>query len=86
MRPAAGDIKIPDGEGGVLRPDKFWDLYAGREYEEEHGDPSGLEIPARYFELWEQPETTIVHADASDPDANEFRETFSLVNSIVDQP
>lgn len=76
----AGDTLI-----GGYRRDKWWDLYAGREYGFEKGKPGGLEVPTRYYELWETPETitTIMNPEEHDH-AKENRETFALVHSFFD--
>lgn len=67
------------------RRDKWWDLYAGREYNFERGRPQGLEVPTRYYELWETPDILAEIMDpAKTPTSRENRETFSLVHSFFD--
>jgi hypothetical protein len=71
--------------GGQYRRDKWWDLYAGKEYRFEKGDPAGVEVPTRYYELWETPDILASVMDpAQNPDAAAIRETFSLVHSFFD--
>ena len=57
----------------------------GREYAHELGKPTGAEIPASHFELWETPEKIMKHASLTkNPDAAAFRETFVLAHSLFD--
>jgi hypothetical protein len=70
-----------------FRRDKWWDLYAGREYPFEGGNAGGLEVPTRYYELWETPDIlTAILDPAQTPDAAAIRETFNLVHSFFDTP
>ena len=81
-----GDIEEPDGKGGCFRSDRWWPRYAGRQYAAENCQPNGMEVPSRYFELWESPETAMLYADVQHPESAAFRETFSLVQSIFNSP
>lgn len=67
------------------RRDKWWDVYAGREYGFERGKPQGVEVPTRYYELWETPDILAEIMDpAKTPTSKDNRETFSLVHSFFD--
>lgn len=81
----AGEPLLPGG----YRRDKWWDLYAGREYGgvEKRLGIRGIEVPTRYYELWETPDILATLMDpAQTLEAAAARETFSLVHSFFDQP
>lgn len=82
----AGDVLETHRIGYRYRRDKWWDNYAGAEYDHERGRPAGLEVPTRHYELWEKPEVIMSLADANKPGSAEFRETFALVHSLFDNP
>lgn len=67
------------------RRDKWWDIYAGKEYKFEKGKPRGVEVPTRYYELWETPDILAEIMDpAKHPNSKEHRETFALVHTFFD--
>lgn len=79
----AGDAPIPDGEGGCLRKDQWWKLYAGREYFFERGKAGGLEVPTVYFQLFATPKKMVEQMDlAYNPHAGHFLETLKVVMGI----
>lgn len=81
----AGDTLIASPGGGGYRQDKWWDLYAGREYAFEKGKPMGIELPTRYYQLWETPDVLATLVDpAQTPNAHSIRETFSIVHTFFD--
>lgn len=72
---------------GGYRRDKWYDLYAGREYpwEAKSGGAAGLEVPTRYYEIWETPETITALMDPKQNNhAAAARETFAIVHTFFD--
>jgi len=53
-RRTAGDTAVPYGSGGLLRRDRWWRDYAGRQYPWE-AKAQGLEVASTHFELLANP-------------------------------
>jgi len=79
-----GNTILQDSHGHLYREDKWWDIYAGKEYSWET-QPSGIEVPTRYFQLWENHDELMKQSSSvHNVDSDAFRETFALVHSIFD--
>lgn len=80
----AGQPFLASWGGGGFREDKWYDLYAGREYAFERGEPGGLEVPTVYLQLLAMPDRLAAEASNADPErAAAFRETLLLCLSIL---
>lgn len=66
-----------------VKRDKWFDEYAGREYDNEHGKPSGIEVPTRYIQLAANPDRLVQQMDPTvNAHAAHFAETMRVAWSI----